>query len=196
MISEQKESRNQSFTSHREFYRTLFGVRVKKGVSRINVINLLLIKFVTQLTYDYYRRRQLPLLKDPNFFNENQNDADSTQENLSAVTAVTTIVMTWICGFLFDIYGRSFIISTFCMISGLTFIFNPIVSPNHNWFFGLGMLYAFFITPFDFHPLVNDYSEVQTRGMAVALSQMGIALGTIVSVSLLDYFADDMPVKL
>ena len=160
------------------------------------MLNLVLIKFITQLTYDYYRRRQLPLLRDKDYFNEDTKEADTTQEQLSAVTATTTIIMTWICGFLFDINGRSFILSTFCIMSGLTFVFHPVVSPNFNWFYGLGAIYAFFITPFDFHPLVNDYSEVCTRGTAVALSQMGIALGTIISVSLLNQFADDIAVTL
>ena len=54
---------------------TYFGMKVKSGVSRKNILAIFLIKLVTQLTFVDFMKLQVPLLTRKDGFNHNDDDA-------------------------------------------------------------------------------------------------------------------------
>ena len=100
--------------------------------------------------------------------------------------------MTFASGYIFDIFGRRNTLFLLFVLSGCCFVIFPIVAPNQNLYYMMACIYTLLATPINNNPLVQDYVQVESRGTAVSLSMMGLALGIIISLSVLFQFTKNL----
>lgn len=91
--------------------------------------------------------------------------------------------MTFLSGYIFDIFGRKYTLTLLFVLSGCMFVIFPYVSPNETLYYTCACVYTLFVTPINSNPLIQDYIQVESRGAAVGMSMMGLTLGVIVSLS-------------
>ena len=164
---------------------TFFGIHAKPGITKLNIASIFFIRFFTILVSDDYISLQQPLMINKKYFNLSREEATAMQSQATSLTTVPAIIMTFASGYIFDIFGRRNTLSILFIISGCMFVIFPLVAPDKDVYYVVACLFTLMITPINNNPLVQDYVQVESRGTAVSLSMMGLALGIIVSLSVL-----------
>ena len=96
--------------------------------------------------------------------------------------------MAFMSGYLFDIFGRKVTLIISILGSGMAYVLYPIYAPNTNLYIANAVMFNILVAPFTASPLSADYVRKESRGAAVGISYMGLALGTIMSLSVLFEF--------
>ena len=111
-------------------YAKFFGVRVKHGVTRWNIIALFLIEFFSILVIDCEMSLKLNLLMNEDYYDLTLEDATELISKSERFTTIPNIIMTIMAGFIYDIYGRRLTIYWFILIVGFILVCTPLVAPS------------------------------------------------------------------
>ena len=167
---------------------TYFGLRVKQGISRLNILSLFLMSFIITLCIDDQLSWTQPLLQNKDYYNLSREDATSLSAKASQLTSIPSIIMAFVSGYLFDIFGRKITLFLATTLSGLAYVLYAVYSPNQQLYQLNAVYFSIMIAPFQASPLSTDYVRKESRGAAVGLAYMGLSLGTILSLSVLFEF--------
>lgn len=143
------------------------------------------MNFFLMLTTDDYVSLLTPLLLNPNYYNFSVKEATAVLTSSSVITTVPSLLLTLVCGYIFDILGRKYVLIVANLLMGVTYILYPIVSPSVPLFCVLSTFTDLACSPLAVSPLLQDYVEKESMGRAVSFQMMGISLGVILSLTVL-----------
>ena len=101
-------------------------------------------------------------------------------------------MITFLCGYIFDIFGRRFSIYYMLIFGGLSLALIPTVAPSQLGFILTILMFNLFSGSLGNTPLIQDYAAKESYGRATALSMMGLSLGVLVSLSVLFEFTKNL----
>jgi len=96
--------------------------------------------------------------------------------------------MNIIGGYIFDIFGRKITLFVLNFLCGLIICLMPWTSPNQNYYVIASVALNLVMTPIAYSPIIQDCSQKESLGKAVALSMLGSNLGVIISLLILFHF--------
>lgn len=70
------------------------------------------------------------------------------------MTSIPGVFVTFLGGYIYDIFGRKFSIYFMLLFGGATFAFIPFLAPNQNGFIVSVMAMNFFFNPLGFTPII------------------------------------------
>lgn len=95
-----------------------------------------------------------------------------------SLAGILKIFLIFSSGYMFDIFGRRFIIFTCFLLIGVLLIIIPYM-PNLVALKALFISWNLLFEPLMQTPLIQDYAHPSTFGRAVALFQYGVCIGMI-----------------
>ena len=131
---------------------------------------------------------KISLLTNKDYYNLTLDAATDLINLGERFTTIPNILMRVFSGFIFDIYGRRLTIYWFIILSGFAIVCTPLVAPSQSLFMLCICIISLFMTPATMSPLTQDYVIPEDQGKALAIGQMGLALGVVMSLTVLFTF--------
>lgn len=113
------------------------------------------------------------LLESPDYYHLDKDEAITANGNASLYSAIPTVFILILSGFIFDIVGRRFTVSLLFGLMALSALMMPLVSPSVAWWTVARALTQTCQVPLLSNPLVNDYASVESRTKGFALMNLG-----------------------
>ena len=86
---------------------------------------------------------------------------------------------------MYDILGRKKVTLAIFLLGAVTTLGTPLVSPNVVGYDFMRIGFVASIAVLLSNPFINDYVQVQSRGAATGLQQIGVTVGNLLSVGVL-----------
>lgn len=166
--------------------RKLFGLPVKHGVSRWNLMAIVMTPLCVMLISTYLNAQIVLLLAKPGFFNYDSEDQGRVAGMLISYSMPPAMISTFLVGFLYDIIGRRLTLYLAFASSSVLIYFiphtAPVIFPN---LLVLRMAIAVCLVAPIASPLIADYLPKESIGKGAALVGVGFIIGEILSMGVL-----------
>lgn len=131
----------------------------------------------TQLTY---------MLQEPaGGFNIPKSEIGIITSALTMWSIPFTMVMTAICGYLFEFVGRKWTLFLSYFSTAICFILIPYTAPSYTWLVVVRCAIGITMTAPMAHPLIADYVVRKSRSKGLGLMGIGVVFGAIFSMGVL-----------
>ena len=161
-------------------------IPVKHGVRWWNLMAIPLVPCITMLLSTYVSAQSIFLLRDPEFFDVNEDRLGRVSTTLVLVGFPGAILGTFGAGYLFDIVGRR--ITLFCtFFFGSCFVFAiPYTAPNILPSLVIVRIFITLnLTAPAANPLIADYVHKDALGKSAALIGLGYVFGEVLAMGIL-----------
>ena len=101
------------------------------------------------------------------------------------------ITITIASGFLFEIFGRRYVLYYSSLLGALSLIFFPIMAPFKSLYILASVLWTASIQSVLYNPLILDYACKESRGLAISYSVMATSLGVCCSLLIVQWLKKD-----
>ena len=88
-------------------------------------------------------------------------------------------------GFMYDLAGRTWTTVTTILVGAVSTMLVPLVAPSIIGYDICRVLFVGTMTILVSNPFINDYVQVQSRGLATSFQFFGFTAGSLISVSVL-----------
>ena len=126
------------------------------------------------------------------YFNLTKEQATQTVSDVQTYGVVPSGFFLFCVGFIFEIFGRKYVIFSLLLFAGAFYILMPIVSPNRVMFIAISIGGGTMVAQTNNMPLLQDYVEINSRGKAQGIQAMGVAFGIICSLGVVVQFTKQM----
>lgn len=173
--------------------RKLFGLPVKHGVTRWNLMAIVMTPLCVMLISTYLNAQIVLLLATPGFFNYASGDEGQVAGMLISYSMPPAMISTFLVGFLYDIIGRRLTLYLAFAGSSVLIYFvphmAPVVFPNLVL---LRMAISVCLVAPIASPLIADYLPKESLGKGAALVGVGFIIGEILSMGILFNITKEM----
>lgn len=159
--------------------RFLFGLSVKKDTSYLNLLAMPLNPFVVSASCTFVSATMPLLLADGEYFGIDKSELGRTTSWILSVTMLVTLIATPFVAFVFEIFGRRLPLMTVMTLSVILIWLIPRVAPNLMCLCALRCLIGLNNTMVNAAPLAVDYVKQESRGRAVTINAVGVALSQL-----------------
>ena len=121
------------------------------------------------------------LLKSPEYFNIPANEIGRVSNNIIFYGLLFQIIMSLFVGYIYELLGRRLTLSISVLAASVVVAFIPYVSPSLTSLIGIRLFIAITFCALSSQPLINDYVAKETRGRAIAIQNMGIIIGDLLT---------------
>ena len=111
-----------------------FGIRVKPGITAVNVFSLFLMTFILTLCADDTMSLLQPMLQNKDYYDLSREEATAIVSRGGQINTLPAIIMAFASGYIFDIFGRKKTLIISIVFSGITYVLFPIFAPNQSLF--------------------------------------------------------------
>lgn len=157
----------------------------KPGITKANLAVIPLSLLFAMLTGADVLQSQILILQEDDFYNKDPDKAAKIAANSSSYALFATIPICLISGFLYDILGRKTVIVGIFLLGACTTLGTPLVAPSVIAYDIMRVGFVASIAVLLSNPFINDYVQVQSRGAATGLQQIGVTIGNLLSVGVL-----------
>ena len=109
--------------------RTLFGFPVKHGISRANLVAVILVPLCMMLLSTYVNAQLIFLLTNPEYFGVADEDEGKISGKLISYSLPGAMVATFFVGYIYDILGRKWTLFLSFALTSVLVLFVPYTSP-------------------------------------------------------------------
>lgn len=148
----------------------MLGIKIKEGYSYWNFAATILVYFFSNSLTLYLLAHTNDLLTNKDYFAIDSKEVAKVSSDLNFYALPFQILMTFVGGFLYDIFGRRITIFISFFGCGISCFFVPYTYPNiYPSLLIVKILFTSFLQPTISNPLINDYITEDSRGRAFAL---------------------------
>eukprot|EP00347_Sterkiella_histriomuscorum_P002032 403369737 len=159
-------------------------MKVKIEVSKLNVISLYVIQFVTYLIINFMTSFLSYIIQSNDYYNIDEKVVGNVLGTLSFYSEIAVIISDFGIGLLMDLMGRKYPIIIGLFISGISIVVIPYGTQIYPYLCIFKVLVAVGVLPAMNSPLIPDYIEKRSQGLANSYSNIVITFATIISTSL------------
>ena len=122
-------------------------------------------------------------MREKDYYDLDTNDAARVTADSLTYSGVVSVPFILCFGLLFDLVGRRIMsVIAFLIGAGSTIMF-PAVSPSILGYDIARILFVQSLFIMIANPFINDYVQVQSRGLATSFQMVGLTLGNLISVT-------------
>lgn len=125
------------------------------------------------------------ILENKDYYNASPADANSIAADSVTYAGAISIPLVLVAGFFYDIFGRGLTIVLTMILGALATFFVPFVSPSIVGYDICRVIFSCTLIIMLSNPFINDYVQVECRGVATGFQTIGQTLGNLASVALL-----------
>ena len=129
------------------------------------------------------------------YYDKSSSDATDIVSTAQSIGVIPQFFIVIGLGYIYDIFGRKYVIFTLFVLNSIAVFLLPTVAPNENLFIAVSIGISIAVAPILNSPLLQDYVEIESRGKAQGFSVMGLALGIIISLAVMVQFTKNLDPK-
>lgn len=177
--SYQFESGRQS----KKTYNTFLKVKLKPGISGLNLFSYILITFITFVQIGVLLGFVSFILEDPKYYNRSKTQTGVDMAQIGLWAEVIVLVQDLYIGFVLDVLGRKIPIVIGTLAMGMATAAIPLFHEVWPSFFLLRVVMSLGAIITLNIPLLPDYVQPESMGLANAYVQVAIPLSYILSTT-------------
>jgi len=106
---------------------------MKKGATFWNLMSVFFLQFFVMVVASDLMALEQPLLMNKKYYNMTSKEATKFQMYEEVVTALPPTIFMFFCGYVYDIFGVKWTLTSACFLAGASLMFYPLGAPNTNW---------------------------------------------------------------
>jgi len=112
---------------------TFLGVEGKESITRQNIAAIFIVAFFTVSSCSDIFSNVIYLLESDDYYHLKKDEAIKANSDASLYSAIPTVIMLIMSGFIFDIVGRRVTVTMLFALMTLSALMMPLVSPSIGW---------------------------------------------------------------
>ena len=161
------------------------GVSLKEGFRKANFFAIPLCTVISAYMGTFINTAVIFLLKNPDFYNIPPTEIGRVSNNIIFIGLTFQICLSLVIGYLFDLFGRKWTIAGSLLMASVTLSFLPYAAPSIALMMCLRFCMSMAFCALNSHPMIVDYVEKEYRGRAIAISNMGLIIGDLLTFVIL-----------
>ena len=121
------------------------------------------------------------LLEDKRYYGLSMKELIDWEQTSSNIQTIPSMVILFIAGFTFDIFGRKWTIGLCFLFGGVAIILYVLAAPSWPGYLIADMLFSFALGPLGDSPLVMDYAMKESTAKLLAWRLKGVCIGSLLS---------------
>ena len=173
----------------------LLGVRLKPGISRFTFFCYFMCNFEVVQNLALLATAGTSILTSRSYYHIDARIAGAFTGNLNFYTELYQITAEVLVGSFHDLFGRRIMMLLGYALIGFGVFLYPYSGEVYPWLFLVRICLAQGLTQIIVNPLVNDYVQDATKGVATAYGAIFGGLGAIFSMLFLLWLASHVPLE-
>ncbi len=161
------------------------GVSLKEGFSKANFFAIPICTVVAGYMGTFINVANIFLLKDPEFYNIPASEIGRVSNSIIFMGLTFQICLSLIIGYVYDLFGRRWTIGGTLLMASFTLTFLPYAAPSIPLMISLRFCMSMAFCALNSQPLIIDYVVKEFRGRAIAISNMGLIIGDLLTFVIL-----------
>ena len=165
--------------------KVMYLFKVKQGVEWYNLLSLFMVPMIAACCSSYATSQMTFLLTDKRYFGIDKSLLGRTNSELNIWSQTFALVFTPFFGYLYDIAGRRLVMIPATVGTAAIIVLFPLVAPFFWALVLVKCLLSLLVSILCVTPLMADYVEIESLGVATALVIYGSMCGELLMVVLM-----------
>ena len=176
---------------------SLFGMKLKFGYSKINLLAIPFVYVVSTVASTFTNTSTIFMLRDEEYFNAPKEQIGKISNDLIFYGYLINMPMTIGFGYIFDLAGRKATLLVAFLLMAFFMCMHPFISPNiYPWLIMDRMAFSATLCAAACSPLITDYISRDSRGKATAFVVIGFVVGDLLCFGVIFNFTKSLDPKL